>query len=383
VPRPAGPAPRPTPLSKTEQLVADVLAAGGRLTLPDESAHGGVNWRQRAYAAQRHGKVPAGKRLSVSWTDAGFEIELLEGETGNELGAEAVPVPARLSKYHPVAREFRDRTSLHEVSRKALPRVLRIVHALAKETERRGHRLACVRVREDSYGRSEWKPSHHGQLVFTINGHELNVRLWEKGAGLRGPYERQRKRWQEDREKPYRLMLFLDRPKPYDSGATGELNIEVLGWSHGRQTKWGDRQRWTLEDRLPQLMRELETQAVEAEERRLAKEREEAERRRQWEAAMEHARIRLIDDHRREVLRRRITAWTEADAIRAYCEAVEARHGADTIAADPEAAQWLAFAREHADHTQRLPRMPADPDVTPDALKPYLGRWSPYGPRGW
>jgi hypothetical protein len=59
-----------------------------------------------------------------------------------------------------------------------------------------------------------------------------------RGAGLRGPYERQRKRWQEDREKPYRLMLFLDRPRPYDSGATGKLNVEALGWSHGRQTKW-------------------------------------------------------------------------------------------------------------------------------------------------
>lgn len=259
------------------------------------------------------------------------------------------------------------------------------MHALAKEAERRGHRLACVRVRvrEDAYGRSEWKPSQHGQLVFTINGHELSVRVWEKGAGLRGPYERQRKRWQEDREKPYRLMLFLDRPKPYDSGATGELDIEVLGWSHGRQTKWGDRQRWTLEDRLPQLMRELETQAVEAEERRLAKEREEAEQQRQWEIAMAHAKIRLIEDHRREVLRRRVTAWTAADAIRACCEAVEARHGADTIAADPEAAQWLAFAREQADHAQRLPRMPADPEVKPEALKPFLGRWSPHGPRGW
>jgi hypothetical protein len=377
------PAPRPKPLSKTEQLVADVLAAGGRLTLPDETANGRVNWRQRAYAAQRHGKVPAGKRLSVSRTKAGFEIELLDGETGNELGADAVPVSARLSKYHPVAREFRDRTSLHEVSRKALPRVLRIVHALAKEAERRGYPLACVRVREDSYGRSERKPSQHGQLVFTINGHELNVRLWEKGAGLRGPYERQRKRWQEDREKPYRLMLFLDRPKPYDSGATGELNIEVLGWSHGRQTKWGDRQRWTLEDRLPQVMRELETQAVEAEERRLAKEREEDERRRQWEAAMDRARLSLIEDHRVEVLRSRVAAWHQAEAIRAYCDAVEARHGADTIAADPDAAQWLAFAREHAESAQRLPRMPADPEVTPEALKPYLGKWSPYGPRGW
>ena len=113
------------------------------------------------------------------------------------------------------------------------------------------------------------------------------------------------------------------------------------------------------------------------------KPREEAERRRQWEAAMEHAKIRLIEDHRREVLRRRVTAWNEATAIRAYCDAVEDRHGIDTIAADPDAAAWLAFAREQADSAQRLPRMPADPDVTPEALKPYLGKWSPYGPRGW
>jgi len=95
-------------------LVADVIAAGGRLTLPDETARGGVNWRQRAYAAQRHGKVPQGKHLSVSWTNEGFEIVLVEGETGNELGAVAVPVPARLTKYHRVAQEFRDRPSLHE-----------------------------------------------------------------------------------------------------------------------------------------------------------------------------------------------------------------------------------------------------------------------------
>jgi hypothetical protein len=71
------------PLSKSERLVADVIAAGGRLSLPDETARGGVNWRQRAYAAQRHGKVPEGMRLSVSRSKAGFEIALLEGGAGN------------------------------------------------------------------------------------------------------------------------------------------------------------------------------------------------------------------------------------------------------------------------------------------------------------
>jgi hypothetical protein len=177
-------------------------------------------------------------------------------------------------------------------------------------------------------------------------------------------------------------MRFVERPRPYDSSATGELNIEALGWSNGRQSSWGDHKRWTLEDRLPQLMRELETQSAEAEQSRLAKEREDAERQRQWEAAMDSAKRRLVEDHRIEVLRSRVRAWQEADAIRAYCDAVEARHGTGGIA-NLDTAQWLELAREHADHAQRLPRMPVDPEITHDGLKPYLGRWSPYGPQGW
>jgi hypothetical protein len=120
-----------------------VLAAGGVLALPDDAADGGVDWRQRAYAAQRHGKVPDGKRLSVSRCRDGFVISLEDGTTGNECGADEVPVPARVGRYHRVAREFRERTARHEVSRRAFPRAVRIVHALAVELERRGHLVEC------------------------------------------------------------------------------------------------------------------------------------------------------------------------------------------------------------------------------------------------
>jgi hypothetical protein len=298
-------------------------------------------------------------------------------------GLAPVPVPARLSKYHRLAREFRDRTNLHEVSRKTLPRVLRIIHALAVEAELRGYQVACVRVHDDNFGRSDWKPAQDGQFVFTINGHQLKVRIWEKGAGQRAPYEHQLKRWKHDREQPFRLMQFVERPKPYDSGATGELNVEALGMAYGRQKAWGDRSRWKLEDRLPNVLRELEVQALEAEERRLAREREQAERQRQWEAAMERAKRRLVEDHRLEVLRNRVRAWEEAEAIRAYCDAVETRHGSEVIANDRDAADWLVLAREHADKAQRLPRMPADPEISNDGLKPYLAGWSPYGPHRW
>ena len=366
--------------TKTEKLVADVTAAGGRLVLPDETAKGGVNWRQRAYAAQRHGKVPDGKHLVVSRGRDGFVIELKDGLTGNELGAEQIQVPARLTKYHRVARQFRDRTDLQQISRKALPRALRIIHALALEIESRGHRIECANARQhDRLGRRERNAKDSAHLVVTIKDHDLELRIYEKGVGLRSAWEEQKAYYEENRLN-FRLGYLPSRPTPYDKDATGQLNISLLGHSR-RQTSWGDRKRWKLDDRLGQALRELETQAVEAEERRLAREREEAERQRQWEAAIANAKRRFVEDHQLDVLRRRVQGWEEADAIRAYCDAVEARHGQAATEADTVA--WLRLAREHADRLQRLPTMPTDPEITNEALKPYLGRWNPYGPRGW
>jgi hypothetical protein len=261
---PNPPPPRQPNLSVTQQLVDDVIAAGGSLRVPRkrwQDKHG-VDYERRARLAQSHGKVPPGSRFVVKTASpeellielAGDPVVAADGGDSSR-PLERVAVPARLRKYHRVAREFRDRMSIHEVSRKALPRVVRIVHALAVEAERRGFEVACVRVSEDGYGRTDWKPGRDGQLVFTIDGHQMKVRIWEKGAGQRGPYEQQLKRWKQDREQPFRLMQFVDRPKPYDNGATGELNIEALGSSYGRQASWGDRTRWRLEDRLHNVLR--------------------------------------------------------------------------------------------------------------------------------
>jgi hypothetical protein len=388
---PNPPRPRQPNVSVTQQLVDEVIGAGGSLCVPRNRCgeSGGVDFARRAQLAESHGKVPVGSRLVVKTVSPEeLLIELVTDGATAPNGAVSVqlspvPVPARLSKSHRVAREFRDRTSLHEISRKSLPRAVRLVQALAQEAERRGYSVDCVRIHEDSYGRTDWKPAHDGQLVFTINGHHLKVRIWEKGVGQRAAYEHQLKRWKHDREQPFRLMQFVDRPKPYDAAATGELNSEALGRSNGRQKSWGDRSRWTLEERLPHLLHELELQAVEAEERRLAREREQEEGQRQWEAAMADAERRLIENHRLDVLRTRVRAWEEAEAIRRYCEAVEERHGADAIAADPQAAAWLTLAHKLAERIQQLPRMPEDPEITADALKPFLGGWSPYGASRW
>ena len=56
---------------------------------------------------------------------------------------------------------------------------------------------------------------------------------WEKGAGLRGSYEQHKKRWQEDGDRPVGLMQFVNGPKPYDTGATGETPEAGESWSGG------------------------------------------------------------------------------------------------------------------------------------------------------
>ena len=91
------------------------------------------------------------------------------------------------------------------------------------------------------------------------------------------------------------------------------------------------------------------------------------------------ARERAIEQHHVETLRARVDARERADRIRAYCDAIERRHG-EEIASDPEPGRWLEFARQRADQAQRVPRMPADPELRSEDLAPFLGGWSPHGP---
>ncbi len=161
---PKQPLPRQPNVSVTQQLVDEVAAAGGSLRVPRKhwNVRDGVDYEPLSAACRELRDGPLGKPSGHGGARVSAEellIELVADEAAAKLRGDGepllaltpVPVPARVTKYHRVAREFRDRTNLHEMSRKALPRALRIMHALAVEAERRGYGIACVRVREDSW----------------------------------------------------------------------------------------------------------------------------------------------------------------------------------------------------------------------------------------
>lgn len=375
--------------SVTQQLVDDVIAAGGTMRVPQRrwwAEKGKVDYRNRALLAERYGKVPAGKRLDVvSVSDTELEVRLLD-DPGNPGRPDLVEIeiPEKVARYHPAARRFRDDKAHHQVSRAHLARAVRIAHVLTTEAERRGWSVQAPTESGES-----------GRLMIATGAHDFWIDLSEKGV-------KERARWEQEVEsysQAYRYWSTHGEGDkyphgPYDKGATGELNLH-LGSRHdrifeGHQSNWGDRASWQLESRLPPVFREIEERIVKAdrveeEERIAAQKRAEEERRaaeereRQWHILMDRARRRLVETQRAVLLRSQEQAWREAERLREYCDAVEAVHGGN-----PESAEWIAWARDFATRVDPLsepPVLPEPPEETPEALQEHLpDGWSVRGP---
>ncbi len=96
-------------LSPTEQLVADVVAAGSVWQVArDERRSGWWGADELVRNANRHGKTPAGQRLEhhvvfegQGWAAPRFDLfTLVEGPAGTDAPLQQVPVPEHVERYH-------------------------------------------------------------------------------------------------------------------------------------------------------------------------------------------------------------------------------------------------------------------------------------------
>ncbi|WP_152991214.1 hypothetical protein [Frankia sp. R43] len=99
---------------------------------------------------------------------------------------------------------------------------------------------------------------------------------------------------------------------------------------------------------------------------------------------MVQAKLDHREAHRAKVLEQQMTAWRHAGQLREYIAAMTERIASIVDGAEAEAAaERLAWATEHVARVDPLDNklaMPATRDPKADDLKPFLGRWSPYGP---
>ena len=354
-------------LRPVDQMMADLAKAGGELTV---AADRGGYWENLAAAATRHGKVPEGKLLRVArgkdWSERTIWLE--DAPDWMTVDLEPVPVAESLRSPHPVVKTLRDDKDWLPMNRGVRARALRILDAIAKAASARGYTVALPNA-ESGYRRPK------GHLVVTIGRHpnalivdELNNRV---------PHEPTKQELQRAERYSWATLPTHDRVR------SGRLRIKLeRGW-HIRQDSFSDTKTINLEDRLPQVLQELELRAAAAEEQEHRRERERQERKRRWERARDGAIAQAREHHRAQVLAEQVGRWHDAQRLDAYLHAMQARV-ADLDPCEQQAArEWLAWAQQHRKRLDPLGqplRLPPDPEFAPDVIAPFMRGWSPYGP---
>jgi hypothetical protein len=350
-----------------EQLVAD-----NRVVIQAPSDEDVAKWRKVVDFAKRHDLIPAGYRIEKNrqWNrDRDLHIVLVKGSHPNtksdNLNLSPIPVPDSLRSPHPIVAELREDQGRLVMPKDLRRRCLLILQGLAAEATKRGHQITRQPVAEQyhhhyyGYGPRPTGPRYsrrNGELNIVLNGFSYTVNIQQA------------------------------TPQSDDPIKAQDLVIELTGYRpQGRQSRWADGKRRTVEEGLAAVLQETETRAVEDRQRQIDEERAEAERKQRWEQAMQAARQKATETHYSQLLDAQIQRWRRANELRAFSEALE--HRLANPRPDDEdlssAREWLRWINQHIAHHDPIehpPPMPNPPEFNKEDLTPHLNGWSPYGP---
>jgi hypothetical protein len=166
-------------LSPTEELIAQVQAAGGTLTIDadgDERKLTRVD--AQVLAILRFRKLPLGQILRVetpNWRKRVVTIEPQPDWISD--GASSIPVPAQVRNPHPAVATLRDTDGLLAVSRSSRTRAVRILQALVTAATAHGYTVSSPSRAAGRYGREQSDPA---QIRFDVRGHSIGLRITQE-----------------------------------------------------------------------------------------------------------------------------------------------------------------------------------------------------------
>lgn len=366
-----------------EELIKQIRAAGGTLRVEDPNDKLRAAYRRAIDAAKRQKTVPAGHHLRYTGRTNGsgdLVVQLADDANPDETSwnRERLKRSRTLTDVDAIIGAVQKDPVALEVSVTALPRALALLRALAEEALSRGHSFSVNRKRR------------HPNPRLQVDGQAWELRFKEE----------QKPHVPTAEERRQRKLYSWQRVAPeFDSVPSGLLTLEARQNGQNSPVQWSDTRRGrTLEKQIRTVMKDLEKKAEAArqahaawlEERRRYEEeqkRKKAEQRDRWEEAMRTARVKAQEVHREQTFKDSLEQWHVAQDIRAFCTAVQESAGAgDDPARAEQLAQWIDWGRTKADEIDpvRGPRglQAEDFDVEPnaDALRPFLGKWSPHRP---
>jgi len=350
-PVPLGP-PTPTP---AEWLYLRLLEGGGRLQI--ETASDG----QAAKELEKSDLAPAGQVIKSSRRGWHHQVLYFDDDPKVAVPRRTIAVPQRLSKPHPLAKRYQQERDLHEVSRDHLARATRIVHALAVAFDQADLPMDLRPGKAD------------GQFHVRSGRWGETIKLSEKSAPGGDPiphfYSRRGQRlpaWEARRQKQFI--------------STGKLTVVVGGpyYGQGRQYRFSDGRNHSLEEVLPDVVREVEMRLFERGQQDREAEREEQEQQARWEVVLDAAEKRAAEAFRAEALAARAQRWRAWQDERAYVDGLRASN----LGEDPRAdgvSEWIAWSEARLDATDPLKAdhgLPTPPPPTRSFVEPHLRGWA-------
>lgn len=282
----------------------------------------------------------------------------------------AITVPERIQRMHPIVKELDEllRTDCHhqymlavrghrevilKIGEPSRRRVLRLLHTIFTAVEARGPHIRLAKLSEES----DWARGRRS-LEIVIDEAPVEVTLRE--------HLHRREHEKSEHEKRWPWM-----GRKYDLEPSGDLMLELrVPWGTGTRTRWRDGEKGRLEDllgeviwavdeaarslvghraRLAEQSRLAEIARKEAEERERERQRRaEEERQRREREAREAAHRKALEDD----LLRMANEWREADVVRSFLRAVEARLPEPERSSDLR--RWLTWATAHAESLDPL-----------------------------
>lgn len=370
---------RPRRRSPAAQLVAEVVEAGGVLEVAERAGRDTYRMGQLVTTANRHGMTPPGTRLVHNVVRDGpgwygnvrhvFALE--EGPAGTDTPLQPVPVPDEVRRFHPAVGVLRKSGRL-EVSPAARNRAMRILHAIATEAEHRDFAITAYQPKATS-GYNRESTSWH--LLCTLGPDTVPLVITEESD--RVDHTPTARELAEKKRHPWTHI------PTHDSVPSGRLRVDIGSHRSDRKSFWADRASWTLEDKLPELLRELVVRADELRLLREAKAKAEQAYRRAVELEEQRARLRASEAHRQAILDKQLESWRTARELRDYAAAVAARIEAATSGEETDdetiddARRWLSWITDKADRqdpTRTLPAWPKDPELPPYELEKFTNR---------
>lgn len=229
------------------------------------------------------------------------------------------------------------------VAPESVDRAMRIMDALIKALEHRGHAVSVDRK--------------EGKTWVTVNGEKIGFSL----AELTDRREKELTAAQKREREEYAQYSWFTFPKEYVRFPNGRFILEIDKYGGALRRRWSDSSSRRVEEVLNQFVTSLIRISADVKQSRIEAE----ERRRIWEEqAPERERLRKEEEQRRldeerrkrqeqgrvKWLESKLPYWHHAHQLRVFIASVRAeairRHG--EIVEGSDTAKWLAWAEQYA-----------------------------------